>query len=148
MDKNRKYVSREESDEIARRVNRFFNTYPDKPANFSFEITPADQIGVATSTLQTAWKVKPYLRGSFIGRYQFKIVYHFQPSTNNDRFNAAELLDRMADWGMANIKNLDIGAGKQVISLDCNARTSLFGVYQDNSEDDQTLMSLTYFQIS
>jgi hypothetical protein len=50
----------------------------------------------------------------------------------------------MADWLTQQTETIDLGQGKTVKDLVCNSRSSLFGRYQDMSEDHQILMSMTY----
>ena len=85
-----------------------------------------------------------YINGSYLAEYQFKIIYRLQPDGTDGRLKADESLNRMADWLTQQTETIDLGQGKTVKDLVCNSRSSLFGRYQDMSEDHQILMSMTY----
>lgn len=138
-------VSGEEQDRVSRAVLQCLNRYPQKPVDkIGFESLDPDEPGMALSVIQGAYKVEEYINGSYLSEYQFKIIYRLQPDGTDGRLKADESLNRMADWLTQQTETIDLGQGKTVKDLVCNSRSSLFGRYQDMSEDHQILMSMTY----
>ena len=138
-------VSGEEQDRVSRAVLQCLNRYPQKPVDkIGFESLDPDEPGMALSVIQGAYKVEEYINASYLAEYQFKIIYRLQPDGTDGRLKADESLNRMADWLTQQTETIDLGQGKTVKDLVCNSRSSLFGRYQDMSEDHQILMSMTY----
>lgn len=143
--KRKSPVSGEEQDKVSRAVLQCLNRYPQKPVDkIEFESLDSDEPGMALSVIQGAYKVEEYINGSYLAEYQFKIIYRLQPDGTDGRLKADEILNRMADWLTQQTETIDLGQGKTVKGLVCNSRSSLFGRYQDMSEDHQILMSMTY----
>nr|DAF02650.1 MAG TPA: Minor capsid protein from bacteriophage [Caudoviricetes sp.] len=131
-----------ESEQISRSVLSWLNKWPDKPYRVDFEYLNPDAPCLTLSTIQAAYKTKKYIDGSYEAQYQFKIAYRLQPTGNNERLNADEVLNAMADWACSTTP--DLGEGKNVRAVECNSRSSLFARYDNGSEDHQILMTMKY----
>lgn len=135
------YVSNKETEQISRKVLTWLNKFPDKPVGIDYEYLKADGISMALSTIQGAYKTAQYIVGGYKAQYQFKVIYRLQPSSNNDRLSADELLNKLADWAAENAPDL---GGPHFVRVQCDARSSLFAAYDDGSEDHQILETLIY----
>lgn len=143
--KNLNMVAATETDSISRALFRWLNTWSDKPVVINYESLPADGEGMALSTIQGAYKLKEYVRGGYLGQYQFKVMYRVQPgNSNNNRLSADETLDALGEWAAKTRPYPDIGAGKRVTKIKINSLSSVFANYEDGSEDHQILMTMDY----
>lgn len=141
-------ASAAETESISRALFRWLNQWPDKPVVINYERLPADGEGVALSTIQGAYKLKEYVRGGYLGQYQFKVVYRVQPgNSNNNRLSADETLDALGAWASKTRPFPDIGSGRRVTKIKINSLSSVFANYEDGSEDHQILMTLDYSSI-
>lgn len=138
-------VAASEQDQISRMLLSWVNQFPDKPVSvINYEFLRDGEPGMALSTIQAAYKTKQYITGGYQAQYQFKIIYRVQPSTNNDRLNADELLNKLGDW-MATRADLPVlGKGIRSIRIDATTRSSLFARYENGDEDHQILMNMIY----
>lgn len=135
----------EETESISRALFRWLNQWPDKPVVINYEHLPADGEGMALSTIQGAYKLKEYVRGGYLGQYQFKVMYRVQPgNSNNNRLSADETLDALGAWASKTRPFPDIGSGRRVAKIKINSLSSVFANYEDGSEDHQILMTLDY----
>lgn len=137
-----------ETESISRALFRWLNTWPGKPVVINYESLPADGEGMALSTIQGAYKLKEYVRGGYLGQYQFKVMYRVQPgNSNNNRLSADETLDALGGWAANTRPYPDIGTGKRVTKIKINSLSSVFANYEDGSEDHQILMTVDYSSI-
>ena len=146
--KNLNMVAATETDSISRALFRWLNSWPDKPVVINYESLPDDGEGMALSPIQGAYKLKEYVRGGYLGQYQFKVMYRVQPgNSNNNRLSADETLDALGEWAAKTRPYPDIGAGKRVTKIKINSLSSVFANYEDGSEDHQILMTMDYSSI-
>lgn len=147
MENNKTYtmLSGAETESISRAVLLWLNKYPDKPMAINYEFLDSDSPGMALSTIQGAYKTKEYVRGGYLGQYQFKIIYRTQPgNSNNNRLRADEVLNAMGEWAKNTRPFPDIGTGKRVMKMTINALSSVFANYEDGSQDHQIIMTMDY----
>lgn len=138
-------VAAVETESISRALFRWLNSWPDKPVVINYEHLPADGEGMALSTIQGAYKLKEYVRGGYLGQYQFKVMYRVQPGpSNNNRLSADETLDALGLWAVSTRPLPDLGPGKRTTKIKINSLSSVFANYEDGSEDHQILMTLDY----
>lgn len=138
-------VSLNEQDQISRVLLAWLNQYPDKPVKLiNFEYLPSDQPGMALSTVQGAYKTKTYVRGGYQAQYQFKVIYRLQPSDNDGRLAADELLDNLGDWASGRRDKPVLGPRFSVTRIICNTRSSLYDRYDNGDEDHQIFMTMEY----
>lgn len=144
MYKNAQLANAGEIDMISRKVLVWINTFPNAPvALINYENLPADQEGMALSTIQSGYITKRYITGGYRGEYQFKVIYRIKPGNSNDkRLKADELLNMLGDWARA--EKPDIGEGFVSLKVEPTTRSSLFAAYDNGDEDHQILMKLTY----
>ncbi len=155
-EKPRETVLAYEQEQVSRGLLVWLNQYPDFPAGirrFDFEFLDEDKPCMALSTIQGAYITKRYVGGDYRAEYQFKLIYRDQPTTNGDRLKMDEVLDAVGDWAARSWRERNprlwdkpnIGAGKQIQKITVNARSSLFGRYDNGDEDHQILMTMTYY---
>lgn len=146
--KNLTMVAAAETDSLSRALFRWLNEWPDKPVAIDYESLPADGEGMALSTIQGAYKLKEYVRGGYLGQYQFKLIYRVQPgNSNNSRLSADEVLNALGAWAMTRRPFPDIGPGRRVTKIKANSLAAVFANYADGSEDHQILMTLDYSSV-
>lgn len=139
------YVTNSETDQVSRGLLVWLNEYADRPTIINYEYLEDDSVGMAMSSIQSAYKTRQYIDGTYEAEYQFKIIYRLYPSTsNNKRLEADELLNALADWAVSRKPHPQIGTNKVVTKMACNTRSSLFARYEDGAEDHQILMTMTY----
>lgn len=143
--KPRIYLSNAETDAVSRSLLAWLNQYPDKPVKtVNFEYLEADTLSMALSTIQAAYKLKQYITGGYLAQYQFRLVLRIQPGGNSERLAADETLNAFADWAVSRQDKPNLGDTAVVRKIECSTRASLFGAYNDGSEDHQILMNMTY----
>lgn len=137
-------VSAEESAKVARSVRAWLNKCPDRPiGKLEFEFL-GENDGICLSTVQTAYKTKQYIDGTYQAQYQFKIVYRTITVNADERLNADEMLDRFAEWAENNIQQLKIADNIRVIRIKRDTASALFARYEKGVEDHETQLTLLY----
>lgn len=143
------FVPSPEQERVSRGLLAWLNQYPGFPPGvwmIEFEYLDTDKPGMALSAIQAAYKTKEYMGGDYLAEYQFKLIYRAQPGdSNNNRLKMNEILDAIGDWAARRRDKPDIGAGKQMRKIVCNARAALFGRYENGDEDHQILMTMHYY---
>lgn len=138
-------VSATETQNISRTLLKWLNQWPGKPVAIAYENLPADDEGMALVGIQGAYKTKEFIRGGYLGQYQFKVMYRVQPgNSNNNRLTADETLDALGEWAAYIRPYPDIGPGRRVTKIKINALSVLQAQYEDGSEDHQILMTMDY----
>ncbi len=138
-------VAAGEQEQISRLLLAWINQFPDKPVSvINYEFLRAGEPSMALSTIQAAYKTRKYITGGYEAQYQFKVLYRVQPSTNNDRLNADELLNTFGDWATARKDLPVLGEGIRCLKVEATTRSSLFGRYENGDEDHQILMNMMY----
>ena len=141
-------VSSDEQEKISRALLAWLNEFPDKPVStINYEYLADDQAGMALSAIQGTFKTKTYIRRGYQAQYQFKVIYRIQTgpgAENSTRLSAEEMLNKLGSWASTRRDFPDIGERKYVQKIDFNARSALFGRYDNGDEDHQILMTLYY----
>lgn len=146
MDKPKNSVPNVETDQVARALLVWLNSWPGKPVDLiNFEFLQDDAECMTMSEIQGAYKTKQYIDGSYEAQYQFKVIYRSASLNSLDkRLKAIEMLNAFADW-MGNAETTPmLGAGRIFKEIKTNSRASLFGRYADGTEDIQVLMTMNY----
>lgn len=144
----REAVPSYEQEQVSRGLLKWLNQYPNFPEGiqrFDFEFLGTDKSCMALSTIQGTYITKRYVGGDYMAEYQFKLIYRGQPTDNSERLEMDEILDAIGDWAAHRRDKPDIGEKKQMQRLVVNARSSLFGRYDNGDEDHQILMTMTYY---
>ena len=145
-EKQKKLVSVEEEQDIARKMMIWANAFSDDDmpaATINYEFLAADSASMALSTIQGAYITQKYILGGHEAEYQFKIIARIIPGNSNDkRLKADELLDSLADWAADG--GPDIGDDARVLRVEATTRSALFGAYDNGDEDHHILMKMTY----
>lgn len=138
-------VASGEQEQISRLLLAWINQFPDKPVNVvNYEFLKDGEPSMALSTIQAAYKLRQYITGGYSAQYQFKIIYRVQPTTNNDRLKADELLNAFGDWATSRSDLPVLGDGIRCQKVEATTRSSLFGRYENGDEDHQILMIMNY----
>lgn len=136
-------VSVEEQAQISRVLRAWLNTYPDLPvAKVDFE-SLGEEYGLALSTIQSAFKTRKYIDGTYQAQYQFKLIFRLIATTTDERLKADEILNSMGAWAETETKP-DFGENIRIREIRRDTESSLFDRYDNNVEDHQILMTLIY----
>lgn len=126
-------------------LTKWLNETPDAPGSIDridYEFMPAKEVCLAMSLIQGTYNIEPFIDGSYIVDYQFKIVYRLNPGSQKRRLEADKLLDDMAAW--ANGQKPFIGDGLEVQELEQTTAAALFAILDGGWEDHQIFMRMTY----
>ena len=134
----------QESEQAQRALLEWFKTYPDLPAEISFEDLPEVGPGLCLSTIQAANRLKSYIGGGYLAQYQFNLIYRIQPSDSEDQLDAVELLNRMGAWATQNPVKPDLGDGVTVRQITRTNNAAIFAAYEDGTRDYQISMTMTW----
>lgn len=138
-------VTMTEQEQISRVLLAWLNQFPGKPVNLiNYEYLKDGEPSMALSTIQAAYKTRKYITGGYQAQYQFKVIYRLQPSTNNDRLKADELLSGLGDWANTREDLPILGEGIRCLKVEATTRSSLFARYENGDEDHQILMNMNY----
>lgn len=138
-------VSSGEQEQISRLMLAWVNQFPDKPVSLiNYEFLKDGEPSMALSTIQAAYKTRKFITGGYEAQYQFKVIYRVQPTTNNDRLKADELLNSLGDWATAREDLPVLGDGIRCLKVEATTRSSLFARYENGDEDHQILMIMNY----
>lgn len=145
--KPRVLIPWEESEQAARALVRWLNTWTDWPVgvkDVDYEHLPKDGVGICVSSIQAAYKTRQFICGGYVAQYQFKLIYRAQPSDNDDRLAATEILNRFAAWAEQNPEKPALTAPAVVKTIKRDSNAALFANYEDGSADYQILMTMTW----
>lgn len=137
--------SKQEQDDLNRKILVWLNTYPDKPvALIDYESKlAADAPGMALSLIQNSYTPRYDILGNYDTDYQFKVIYRIKPGNSTDkRLKADEVLDAIGEWSRTQFP--DIGESRTVVSIEPVTRSALFAIYENGDEDHQIMMKMTY----
>lgn len=138
-------VSSGEQEQISRLLLAWLNQFSDKPVSLiNYEFLKDGEPSMALSTIQAAYKTRKFITGGYEAQYQFKVIYRVQPTTNNDRLKADELLNSLGDWASAREDLPILGDGVRCLKVEATTRSSLFARYENGDEDHQILMNMLY----
>ena len=136
-------IEGKEADRVSRLLLIWLNRWPDKPVRrIEYEYLD-DEESMALSLVQGAYKSGEYILGGYEATYQFKVVYRLSANTIDRRLSADEKLNALSDWITSSVPPV-LGGNITRVKFTVNARSALFGRYDDGTEDHQILMTMTY----
>ena len=139
---NKTFVSPTETAFISRNVRTWLASSEDKPlTRLDFE-NLAETSGLALSTIQGAYKTKQFITGKYEAEYQFKIIYRVIANSIDERLKADEELNQYAIWCEKSLP--DLGENLRARKIKINSLSSLLIRYDNNVEDHQIMLTLTY----
>lgn len=137
------YAAPKETDEIARNLIIWLSAYKDLPVDI---VRPEPMLnpgepGLELTVIQGNI-TRHYIYGGHQSEFQFGVIYRLQPKSPDARLKAIETLNRLGDYAVSTNPNL----GENVRSIKCEVTSqgALFATYDNNDEDYQILMKLTY----
>lgn len=138
-------VALTEQEQISRVLLAWLNQFPDKPVTIINYEYLEDGESMALSTIQAAYKIRPYITGGYLAQYQFKVLYRLNPGkSNNNRLKADELLNSLGVWATTRKDLPALGERIQCVKVEATTQSSLFGRYDNGYEDHQILMNMFY----
>lgn len=130
---------------MGRALLSWLNGFPDKPVQkMTFEYLPPKGTAIALVTVQSAYKIRQYLRDSYRAQYQFQIVYRSSPSNDNERLEMDELLNQIGLWAETNPEKPTLEGGAIARSVTVEDGAAKIAEYEDGSEDHQITLNLVY----
>lgn len=139
-DKSVALVPTAEREAVARAVHQWLNGYPDKPGK-KIEYEYLNDTGMTVSTLQSPYKVKSFIDGTYQAQYQALVVYRALPTTTDSRFTMDEELERLASWAE---QTRPILSGCRVLRVEIPNRAIVSARYDDGTEDHQIQINIIY----
>lgn len=126
---------------VARAVRAWLDSYADKPCKrVDFEYL--GERGLTLSTIQSAYKTKQFIDGSYLAQYQFHVIYRTLPTNADERLEADEVLGKMAEWCENNLPTLGDNMIAQKVT--CTNNAALVARYDNSVEDHQITFTLNY----
>lgn len=138
-------VPAEDEQKVARALLSWLNGFPDKPVRrISFEHLESDSFGVTVVSVQAAYKIKSYLRGSYRAQYQFQILYRKIPEDDNSRLEMDEFLNGIATWAENNPDKPELEGKSRVVSVSRDSGATMQSRYEDGTEDHVINMTMIF----
>lgn len=137
------YAAPSETDEIARNVLIWLSDYEDLPVDIVRPepmLTPGEP-GMELTVIQGNI-TRRFIVGGHEAEFQFGVIYRLQPKSPDARLRAIESLNRLGDYAVFTIP--DLGDGVIPVKCEVTSQAALFAVYDNDDEDYQILMKLTY----
>lgn len=135
-----------ESEQVARAVRAWLQTYPDKPVSKVDVEYLGENTGLTISTVQAAYKTRQFICGDYQAQYQFSLMYKTIPTNTDMRLDADEVLNNYALWAESNVSDLSdrLPEKCRALRLTRNTTAALLGRDADGSEVHQILFTLLY----
>lgn len=139
-------VPGQEHDYVGHALWYWLNQYPEFPRfidHIAYErLASENSMSIFATT--AAYKIENYINGSYDAQYQFSIVYRTATSDSEERLDATGILSDIASWVEERNELPDLGPGKQAISVERTSPAVMIGRGEDEAEDYQILMVMTY----
>jgi hypothetical protein len=141
-----KILSTGEEEQIRTKMFLYFADCPCIPSGISKkygELT-GDSIGFFSRQGSGAY-TKKYVSGTFEAEYPFFLRYRAQPTNNNGRLKAEEVLTQIATW-MCSRKNYPVLEGKRTVEDIEAGNAYIVAKGEDGTVDYQVNMALHYMK--
>lgn len=130
---------------VARALLSWLNEFPDKPVRrITFEHLESETFGITVLSIQSAHKIKTYLRGGYKAQYPFMILYRSQPSVDDARLKMDEFLNRIGAWAESNPEKPKLEGRAKVVEITRTSSASMTERYEGGTEDHTIEMNLIY----
>ncbi|WP_337659194.1 hypothetical protein [Eisenbergiella tayi] len=146
MEEELKRLSVGEEEQIRTKMFLYFADCPCIPDGVSKkygEVT-SDSIGFFSRQGSGAY-TKKYVSGTFEADYPFFLRYRAQPTNNNSRLRAEEILTQIAEW-MCTRKNYPVLEGNRTVENIEAGNAYIVAKSDDGSIDYQVNMTLNYMK--
>ncbi len=135
----------EDVQNVARALWSWLNGYPDKPAGrITFEHLPNENYGMTILSMQSAYKIKTYLRGAYRAQYPFQILYRKAPDSDDERLKMDESLNKIGAWAESNPNKPELEGGARVLRISRTSGASMTNRYDGGVEDHVIEMNCEY----
>lgn len=96
-------VTKTELQDIQEAMINLINTFPELPSEVQrdgilFEQMKAKSVCMGLSTVRNPYKIKNYINGSYISRYQFRLLFQTMSTTNEERIENQSVLSKIGEW--------------------------------------------------
>lgn len=146
---------------LATAVKELLESFPELPKEIqkngvAFQRLQPDRLCMGFAPVAGAIKTKEYLDGSYDAQFPFQLIYRTMPSTDSERFDRYNLIDRMALWLEGGI--LEDSAGnsyqlknyptlsddRKITNIAATTLTTLINRSESGYEDYQGLFRVEY----
>ena len=130
---------------VQRAVKTWLNTcteLPDSAGEVTFENLPANDSGIAFTTVQAPAYAAKYILGGYRGEYRFRVIYRVLPSDDSDMLDAVEVLTAIGGWCETATPPALNGAVNVHVSRTSDA--AIIAAYDDGSNDYSIDLTLTW----
>lgn len=130
---------------VARALWSWLNGFPNKPAGrITFEHLPSEDYGMTILSMQSAYKIKTYLRGAYQAQYPFQILYRKTPDSDDERLKMDESLNEIGKWAETNPNKPELEGKSKVLRITQTSGASMTSRYEGGVEDHAIDMNLIY----
>ena len=130
---------------VQRAVKTWLNACPSLPAaagTVTFENLPANDPGLAFTTMQAPAYAARYISGGYRGEYRFRIVYRVLPTDDGDMLDAVEALTGIGAWCETTTPPALDGAIN--VHVTRNTDAAILAAFEDGSNDYSIDLTLTW----
>lgn len=113
--------------------------------NIMFESIDSGKIGLFPQ--QGSIYLKKFISGSFIAQYNFFLRHRTRPSTDKQKLEAEELLNKVASWLENEIEYPELTDGRTIESISRTSHAFAADMAEDGEMDHQIYLSLKYRRI-
>lgn len=96
-------VTKTELQDIQEAMINLINTFPELPQEVQrdgilFEQMKPKSVCMCLSTVASPYKIKSYINGCYIARYQFRLLLQTMDTTNEERIESQAILSKIGEW--------------------------------------------------
>lgn len=154
-------ASASEQQMIAVAVQEILESFPELPeeirkSGIAFQRLRPDRLCMGFASMPGATKTREYLDGSYDAQFPFQLIYRTMPTTDAERFERYNLIDRVALWLEGNeledaegkrycLKGYPpLSDGREITGITATTLTTLINRSESGYEDYQGLFRVNY----
>lgn len=145
MERERNTVSGVEQAQVARALLAWLNAggpLPRRVERIEAEYL-SNGAGMGLFAAAAPFKTREFISGAYEAQFQFSLQYRTAPACSEERLEAMEVLNTLADWAESGALPA-LGGGMSAVCVERASPAVMAARYDDGSEDYQILMALTY----
>ena len=146
---------------LAIAVQKLLESFPELPkeiqkSGVAFQRLQPDRLCMGFAPVAGAIKTKEYLDGSYDAQFPFQLIYRTMPSTDSERFDRYNLIDKIALWleggvledaegNSYQLKSYPIlSDDREITNIEATTLTTLINRSESGYEDYQGLFRVEY----
>ena len=96
-------ITKTELQDIQEAMINLINSFPELPKEVQkngilFEQMNPKSVCMCLSTVAGPYKIKNYINGSYVSRYQFRLLLQTMDTTNEERIESQAILSKIGEW--------------------------------------------------